>query len=57
MVPELPQPNTMASMSWPICSQISGPVPVSCASGLSGLPNWLMKYAPGVSRAMRSAMS
>lgn len=43
MVPELPQPNTMAS-SWPsICARISGPVPNSCAAGLSGLPNWLMK--------------
>jgi hypothetical protein len=43
MVPELPQPNTMASRSPSICSRISGPVPNSCAAGLSGLPNWLMK--------------
>ncbi|MDT4876726.1 hypothetical protein FQZ97_1121810 [compost metagenome] len=43
MVPELPQPNTMAS-NWPsIWRKISGPVPNSCAAGLSGLPNWLMK--------------
>ena len=57
IVPELPQPNTIASSSPSICRRISGPVPNSCAAGLSGLPNWLMKYAPGVSRAMRSAMS
>ena len=57
MVPELPQPKTMASMSPSIWRQISGPVPCSCAAGLSGLPNWLTKYAPGVSAAMRAAMS
>jgi len=59
MVPELPQPNTIAS-SPPtslIWRRISGPVPNSCAAGLSGLPNWLMKYAFGVSRAMRAARS
>ena len=35
----------------PSAAQISGPVPVSCASGLAGLPNWLAKNAPGISRA------
>ena len=44
IVPELPQPNTIASSrvspSW---RSSSGPVPNSCAAGLSGLPNWLMK--------------
>jgi hypothetical protein len=43
MVPELPQPNTMASSLPSICARTSGPVPSSCARGLSGLPNWLMK--------------
>jgi hypothetical protein len=57
IVPDEPQPNTIASSRPSIWARISGPVPVSCASGLSGLPNWLMKYAPGVSRASRSAMS
>ena len=35
--------TTTASTSCSICSQISGPVVVSCASGLAGLANWLMK--------------
>ena len=40
-VPPEPTPTTTASTSWSICSQISGPVPCSWASGLAGLPNWL----------------
>ena len=40
---------TMASRSWPHCCQISGPVEVSCASGLAGLLNWSAKNEPGIS--------
>ncbi len=39
-VPAEPTPTTIASTSWPVWAQISGPVPVSCASGLAGLLNW-----------------
>ena len=57
IVPPEPTPATRASSRPSICCQISGPVVVSCASGLAGLPNWLMKRLLGVSRAMRAAMS
>ena len=56
MVPDEPTPKTSASTSCSICAQISGPVVVSCASGLAGLANWLTKNAP-VSFAILSAMS
>src|SRR3546814_18416461 len=42
MVPPEPTPQTMASTSCSICSQISGPVVASWACGLAGLTNWLM---------------
>ena len=42
IVPPEPTPQQIASTRWPICAQISGPVVVSCASELAGLPNWLM---------------
>jgi hypothetical protein len=41
-VPPEPTPQTMASIWCSICRQISGAVPVSCASGLAGLANWLI---------------
>ena len=40
-VPPEPTPTTTASTSPSSCCQISGPVVVSCASGLAGLANWL----------------
>ena len=55
-VPPEPTPTTTASMSPPICAQISGAVVVSCAAGLAGLTNWLTKK-PCVSRAKASAWS
>ncbi len=57
IVPPEPTPQTMASTSWPICAQISGPVVRSCASGLAGLLNWSAKNAPGISPASRAARS
>ncbi|SVJ50788.1 Uncharacterised protein [Klebsiella pneumoniae] len=56
-VPEEPTPTTMASRSWPVCAQSSGPVPHSWASGLAGLLNWSAKKAPGISCARRAATS
>ena len=55
IVPAEPTPTTTASSACPICAQISGPVPVSCASGLAGLLNWSAKKAPGMSRARCAA--
>ena len=56
-VPLEPTPRTMASSSPFICVQISGPVTSSCACGLDGLLNWLMKKAPSISEASRLARS
>ena len=39
MVPPVPTPATMASMLWPLSSQISGPVVRSWMAGLAGLSN------------------
>ena len=47
-VPPEPTPTTTASTSPSIWRRISGPVVVSCARGLAGLPNWSTKKAPGV---------
>ena len=47
-VPPEPTPTTMASTSPSIWRRISGPVVISCASGLAGLANWFTKIAPGV---------
>ena len=46
---------TIASTSWPVCCQISGPVLVSCASGFAGLLNWSAKNAPGIVARERAA--
>ena len=39
IVPPVPTPATIASMSWPLSSQISGPVVRSCIAGLAGFSN------------------
>ena len=41
IVPPEPIPATKASMSPPVCSQISGPVVLTWASALAALANWL----------------
>ena len=56
-VPPEPTAQMKPSTEPPVCSQISGPVVVRCASRLATLSNWLAHSAPFGSTAARSAAS
>ncbi len=53
MVPPVPTPATKWVIRPPVCSQISGPVVRTWASGLAGLSYWLASQPPGISSASR----
>ena len=57
-VPPVPTPATNASGLRPCpcnCSQISGPVPVKCASMLASFENWCGRKVRGLASFMASA--
>jgi hypothetical protein len=55
MVPPVPMLATRWVMRPAVCLQISGPVVLSCASGLWRLAYWLGMKAPGVVSVNRRA--
>ena len=56
MVPVVPMELTKCVIEPPVCCQISGPVPVRWAWGLSGLANW-SSTRPSPRACMASARS
>ncbi len=52
-VPPVPTPATKWVIFPPVCSQISGPVVRTWASGLARLSYWLASQAPGISPVSR----